>query len=192
MKLLVFGLSLIAMLLGAAAALAQEAYPTQPITIVVPFPPGGGPDTRARWVGQELSERLGQPVIIENRPGASGALGAEYVARARPDGYTLLVSNMQATTVMPSLMKLNYNPVTDFTPISKLARIFHQGRGSCADAGGMRIGREGRRWEFAQRRCAPPQPDAPTSAAVERSRMPEGIREHLRPSPRPLAPRKPA
>ena len=84
------------MTLGALSAHAQSAapYPSRPVTVVVPFPPGGGTDVGARLVAQKLSLKWGQPVIIENRGGAAGRVGAELVAKAKPDGYTLLVGNV--------------------------------------------------------------------------------------------------
>ena len=103
--------------LGAIA----QAYPSRPIRVVVPFTPGTGMDIIARNVGPKLSERLGQPVVIDNRPGASGNLGAELVARAAPDGYTMMVSG-DPLVVSPHLYRnVPYNPLTDFAPISLAA-----------------------------------------------------------------------
>ena len=109
-----------AMLLGVTAAFAQ-AWPSQPIRLVVGFTPGTGIDIIARSVGQKLQERLGQPVIVENKPGASGNIGTEAVARAKPDGHTLLVT--VSTIVMnPALYKsLPFDPLKDFAPISLTA-----------------------------------------------------------------------
>lgn len=93
-------------------------YPTRPITLVVPFPPGGPVDFNARLVARKLSERLRQPVIIENKPGASASIGTEYVARAKPDGYTLLVGTMGTHALNLATMEdLRYDPVTDFVPL---------------------------------------------------------------------------
>ncbi len=110
-------------LIACGAALAQ-GYPNKPIRIVVPYAAGGGTDQLARLVGQQLSERLQQPVIIDNRPGASTFIGAEAVARAPADGYTLLTSAASTFSINASLYpKLPYDPVTDFSPISLLGRF---------------------------------------------------------------------
>ncbi len=108
------------LLLGVAGALAQS-WPAQPIRLVVGFTPGTGIDIIARSVGQKLQERLGQPVVVENKPGASGNIGTEAVARAKPDGHTLLVT--VSTIVMnPALYKsLPFDPLKDFAPISLTA-----------------------------------------------------------------------
>ncbi|GAA4327681.1 tripartite tricarboxylate transporter substrate binding protein [Pigmentiphaga soli] len=96
-----------------------DAYPTRAVTIVVPYSAGGGVDTVARLVAQHLSQRLGKPVVIENKPGVSGILGAQYVARARPDGYTLLAGNMTTNVTNMLLVKEpGYDPQKDFTPIA--------------------------------------------------------------------------
>lgn len=101
------------------APLQAEEYPTRPIKIVVPFAAGGGNDLLARLIGQQLSERLKQSVVIENRPGAGTQLGAEVVARSVPDGYTLLSTSMTTYVLNPYLYKkLPYDPVKDFAPVS--------------------------------------------------------------------------
>ncbi len=116
-------------LLGAAASLAgagfsalpawAASYPEKPIRLVVPFPAGGATDFMARGLGQKLSERLGQAVVIENKAGAGGALGAEAVAGAAPDGYSLLFATMGSLTINPSIYKtLRYDPQKSFEPIS--------------------------------------------------------------------------
>jgi tripartite-type tricarboxylate transporter receptor subunit TctC len=100
------------------AALAQN-YPNRPIKIVVPFPPGGGSDPVARIVGAKVSESLGQPVVIENRPGANGTVGNEFVAKAAPDGYTLLLGAAGSLTVAPHVYKkVQFDTFKDFEPIS--------------------------------------------------------------------------
>ena len=117
------GSSVLAAALSLAAALlppAQAAtYPDKPIRLVVPFPAGGATDLMARSMGQKLGERLGQTIIVDNRGGAGGGLGAEAVATAAPDGYTLLFATMGSLTINPSIYKtLRYNPVSSFDPIS--------------------------------------------------------------------------
>ncbi len=107
----------------AGNALAQ-AYPNKPIRIIVPFPPGGGNDVIARLVGQKLSERLGQAVVIDNRGGGNGAIGLAALAQAAPDGYTLGVGAAGPMAVNPSLYeKLPYDPQRDFAPISNLVNF---------------------------------------------------------------------
>lgn len=109
-------------LLGAQGALAQS-YPKKPITIVVPYPPGGPTDIVARVVGQKLGERLGQQVIVDNRPGAGGNIGAALVARAAPDGYTLLLGTT-AHAINPSVFPaLNYDILKDFSPVVLLTSL---------------------------------------------------------------------
>jgi tripartite-type tricarboxylate transporter receptor subunit TctC len=104
-----------------APAFAQTQYPDRPIRIVVGFTPGGGNDIIARVFGQKLSESLGQPVIIENKPGAGAILATEYVARSAPDGYTLLVGASGAMTINPAVYeKLSYDTLRDFKPVSSL------------------------------------------------------------------------
>ena len=117
------------LLLAAAAAailhcagVAAQAWPAKPPRVVVPFPPGGSTDIVARIVAQKLGERLGQSMVIENRGGAGGALGAAQVAKAAPDGYTLLIASTSTHVVAPSVYtKLEYDPVKDFAPITLIA-----------------------------------------------------------------------
>jgi len=105
-------------LCAAGAALAQ-GYPAKTIRVVVGFPPGGGNDLIARLVGAKLQEAWGQPVVIENKPGASSIIAAEYVAKAAPDGYTLLVNATGGMSVNPAIYaKLPYDSLTDFAPIT--------------------------------------------------------------------------
>jgi tripartite-type tricarboxylate transporter receptor subunit TctC len=95
------------------------AYPNRPIKLVVPFAPGGTADTFARIVGQALSERVGQPVVVDNKPGGGGVIAADFVAKAAPDGYTLLVGDVGANAVAPGLFpKLPYDALKDFAPIT--------------------------------------------------------------------------
>ncbi|TWD89106.1 tripartite-type tricarboxylate transporter receptor subunit TctC [Variovorax beijingensis] len=106
-----------------APALAQEKWPDRPVKLVVPFPPGGGTDIVARAMGQGLSERLGQPVVIDNKPGAATIIGTDAVAKAAPDGYTLLLSGSTSYSVNPALRaRLPYDPVRDLAPIAIVAR----------------------------------------------------------------------
>ena len=106
----------------APAAFAQGAYPSKPIHIVVGFPAGAGNDIIARLVSQKMSERFGQPVVVENKPGASAIIAAEYVKKAPADGYTLMVAPIGAMTVNPAVFdKLPYSPLGDFTPVSMIA-----------------------------------------------------------------------
>lgn len=110
--------------LHAPGALADDAYPSRPITIVVPFPPGGGGDAQGRLLAQKLSEKLGQSVIVDNRPGAGTAIGAAYVANAKPDGYTLLMSSASTYTLNPAIRKsLPYDPIKSFEPIGIVSRV---------------------------------------------------------------------
>ena len=104
----------------ASVSCAQAPYPNRPITLVVPFPAGSGTDAVARIVATELSEQLGQSVIIENKAGGNATIGAQYVARAQPDGYTLLVATNTPMSAAPWLMKsIPYDPIKDFTPIAR-------------------------------------------------------------------------
>lgn len=108
----------------ALPVVAQERFPSRPITLVVPFPPGGSADTVSRLVGKRLQDLLGQPVVIDNRPGAGTAVGAGYVAKAAPDGYTLFVSSGSTFTVNPALRSnLPYDAVKSFDPIGIVGRI---------------------------------------------------------------------
>ncbi len=105
-----------------APALAQgERYPNRTIAFVMPYPPGGSSDNAARPVAQKLGEALGQPVVIENRGGAGGSVGAAAVAQAKPDGYTLLVFPTAVLTISPHMMALPYEAARAFTPVSMLA-----------------------------------------------------------------------
>lgn len=111
-----------ALLVAAVAAQAQGAWPTRPVKIVVTFPPGGAPDTLARVLADKWSQALGQPVTVDNKPGAGGNLGADYVAKSAPDGSTLVVGTVGTHAINASLYaKMPYNNVRDFTPITFLA-----------------------------------------------------------------------
>jgi tripartite-type tricarboxylate transporter receptor subunit TctC len=117
--------SLLAAVLLAAGSLAQasDAWPAKPVKLIVPFPPGGGTDIVARGLGQKLSDRLAQPVVIDNKPGAATTIGADAVAKAPPDGYTLLVSGSTTYSVNPALRaRLPYDPLKDLAPVAIIAR----------------------------------------------------------------------
>jgi tripartite-type tricarboxylate transporter receptor subunit TctC len=122
-----FGVMRRALLAGAvvgavcAPAWAEAPYPNRPIKLVVAFAPGGGSDFIARLLSQKLGEKLGQPVIVENRPGAGGNLGASTALKSPADGYTLLLA-AASYTVNPALYKLTFDPIKDITPIAQLAR----------------------------------------------------------------------
>ena len=116
-----FAAALLIAAAGAGPAFA-ESYPIKPIKLVVGFPPGGINDIVARIVGQKLSESLGQPVVVDNRAGAGGTIGADSVAKAKPDGYTLLLGSVSNIAMAPSQYKaLPYDPTKDFTPVALLA-----------------------------------------------------------------------
>ncbi len=117
------GSLLVGAALGALAApVAAQSYPDHVIRLIVPFPPGGGNDTLGRLVAQRLSSTLGQQVIVDNRVGAGGNLGTEQAARAKPDGYTLMLGFVANMAMTPSLGKVNYDPLTSFAPISMVAQ----------------------------------------------------------------------
>jgi len=113
----------------AVAALActgagAQSFPTRPVTLVVPFPPGGGSDTGGRIIAEQLAKRWGQPVIVDNKGGAAGQIGADFVAKAPRDGYTLLLGNIGTQAINPSLYpKLPYDPDSAFAPVSLVAEL---------------------------------------------------------------------
>jgi tripartite-type tricarboxylate transporter receptor subunit TctC len=112
----------LALVLAAGGAVAQP-YPSKPIRLIVGFPPGGSADPTTRIIGAALAEQLGQPVVVENRPGADSALAAEQMTRVAPDGYTLMFASNSAMTAAVALRKApTYDPLKDFTPISLVGR----------------------------------------------------------------------
>src|SRR4051812_30941856 len=114
---------LLACALLAGPAEAQDAWPSKPIRFILPFPPGGGTDILGRLIADNLSNKLGQPVVTENRGGAGGNVGAEAAARSAPDGYTIVLV-APSIAISPSLYsKLNYDPVKDFAPIAMVASV---------------------------------------------------------------------
>jgi tripartite-type tricarboxylate transporter receptor subunit TctC len=119
-KLLPFALSLLALLVPASAR--ADNWPTRPIKVIVGFSPGGFTDVLGRLIGQKLQERLGQPVVVENKPGAAGTIGADFVAKSKPDGYTILMGHVNSNSIAPALYpKLPYDVLKDFTPIELVA-----------------------------------------------------------------------
>ena len=111
------------LLLSAGSAhAAQNAYPDKPIRIIVPFAPAGSTDILVRTVGQKLTEQLGQSIVIDNRGGGGGAIGASLAAKAAPDGYTLMATTSGVIVANPSLYrKLAYDPIADFAPVTVVA-----------------------------------------------------------------------
>lgn len=111
-------------LISAFTAVQAQGFPERPISIVVPFPPGGTTDILARQIAEKMTRDLKTTVIVENRPGAGGNTGAELVARAKPDGYTVLLSAAGPLSINQHLYsKLNYNPIRDFAPVSLIASV---------------------------------------------------------------------
>ena len=108
-----------------AATQAQSNYPSKPIKIVVPFPAGGTSDVLARMIGVKITEAWGQPVVVENRPGSSGNLGADVVAKSAPDGYTFALMDIGNLVISPALYKLPFNVLNDFAPVSMVGYSPH-------------------------------------------------------------------
>ena len=117
------GISIAAALCAALAAgnAAAQSYPSQPVKLIVPYTPGTGMDIIARTIGPKLQERLGQPVVVENRPGAIGNIGADAVAKSSPDGYTVMVTANTLLIASNLYRSVPFNPLTDFAPISLAA-----------------------------------------------------------------------
>ena len=174
---LLLGVALAA-LAFAAPLRAQGQFPDRPIRLIVPFAPGGVTDTSARVVAEKLGQLLGQQVVVDNKPGASGNIGTQMVAKAEPDGYTLLMGFDGTLVINPHLSKAPFDPVKDFAPIGKIgdaalvivvnpkvpARNF---RG--AGGGGQGHARRPVVWQRRQRQhAAPGRRDAQSSAPVSR------------------------
>jgi tripartite-type tricarboxylate transporter receptor subunit TctC len=123
MKATISRLAALALAIAFSTLAAAQDYPSRPVRVVVPYPPGGPTDVIVRVVANRLSESLGQPVVVENRAGASGMIGAELVSKAQPDGYTLLV-NPSIHVILPSLVpKMAYDAIKDFTHITLLVSV---------------------------------------------------------------------
>jgi len=106
----------------AAASVYAQPYPARAVKVVVPWPPGQATDIAARMIAQKLQEQMGQPFVIDNRPGAGGALGTDVAVRSAPDGYTLLAASSGPVSILPSLQKLSYDPLKDLVIISLISR----------------------------------------------------------------------
>jgi tripartite-type tricarboxylate transporter receptor subunit TctC len=114
--------AVVASLLLAGAAFAQ-AYPNRPVKVIVPWPPGQATDIAARVVAEKLQSALGQPFVVENRPGAGGLIGSDVVAKSAADGYTVLAASAGPISIMPHLQKTPYDPLKDFAPVSLIALV---------------------------------------------------------------------
>ena len=114
----VFAVLVACLLAGSAFA---QAYPSKPVRVVIPWPPGQATDLAARIVADKLSQQMGQPFVADNRPGAGGAIGTDAVVKAAPDGYTLLAASSGPISIMPNLQKTPYEPLKDLAPVSLVA-----------------------------------------------------------------------
>jgi tripartite-type tricarboxylate transporter receptor subunit TctC len=117
--------SVVAVLLAAPALVTAQGYPSKPLRIIIPFPPGAATDITGRYVAQKLGDALGQQAIADNRPGANGTIGLELAAKAAPDGHTLVIGQTGNLAISPSLTKVSYDPARDFAPISLLIASPH-------------------------------------------------------------------
>ena len=117
-RTVVLGMIMVALL--AAGAGAAEEYPAKPIELIVAYPPGGGTDMTARAVADVAQKYVGQPLVVVNKPGATGTIGTQYVVASKPDGYTILVAGGSETVSLPHFKSLPYNPVNDFEPIIRI------------------------------------------------------------------------
>ncbi len=117
---------IVALFCCTCTAAAAQSYPVRPVRLVVGFPPGGGTDIVSRLIGQKMSESLGQQIIVDNRPGATGTLAANLISKAVPDGYTLIMGHAASQTMAPPIFtKLGYDPVRDFTMIAYVGYVPH-------------------------------------------------------------------
>ena len=118
-------LAILALASAAPPVLAQSAYPSRPIRLIVPYPAGGATDVVARVVAEKMSESLGQPIVVDNRPGAGTMIGASTVARSSPDGYTVLIGDTGTYALNPTLYgaRLTYSPLKDFAPVCRTGRV---------------------------------------------------------------------
>ena len=123
MSLLRRRLASVAVLLGISAAACAQSYPARPIRLVLGFPPGGSTDLVARLVAQRMSDAWGQQVVVDNRPGANGMIGADLAAKASPDGYSVLLSSIGPMAINASLYKMPYDIVNDFAPITYTGNV---------------------------------------------------------------------
>jgi len=121
LNLLLSVLALVGLVASMTSTVLAQSFPNKPVKIIVTFPPGGTPDIYGRIVAQELSTLWKQSVIVENKTGASGTIGTDFVAKATPDGYTLLFAADASITIAPNLLTAPYNPVKDLTPIINVA-----------------------------------------------------------------------
>lgn len=121
----IFGALLVGTAMMTSSAMAADNFPSRPVTMVLPFAAGGATDTLARMLSERLTDKMGQPFIVENKPGAGTMLASDYVARAKPDGYTMLMA-ASSLSIAPSIYsKVNYDAIKDFAPITQVASVIH-------------------------------------------------------------------
>jgi tripartite-type tricarboxylate transporter receptor subunit TctC len=137
-----------------SSAVHAQSYPNRPVRVIIPWPPGQATDLAARLVGEKLSQQLGQPFVMENRPGAGGSIGTDVVVKAAPDGYTLLAASSGPISIMPNLQKTPYEPLKDLAPVSLIATV--HSRSSWRPIFRRRTPRSSWRW------CAPIRASTPS------------------------------